>query len=83
MQRAQDAGYRALVITMDTPFVGRRPRSIRKPLEFSGDILGNFRGMNVPGGDMLQYFSEQIDPSITWEDIEGFARQTSLPVIMK
>jgi isopentenyl diphosphate isomerase/L-lactate dehydrogenase-like FMN-dependent dehydrogenase len=68
IQEAVDAGYSALVVTVDVPFLGRRESDMRVafeiPAEFEVPDLGN------------------IDPSLTWRDLEWIAGY-GLPVVVK
>jgi len=88
--RAEAAGYRALVLTVDTPRLGRRERDLRN--EFT---LG--RGLTVANlvqegaelarweqyGSMAAYASALLDPSLTWDTIAWIRKRTRLPLVLK
>ena len=77
VQRAQAAGYRALVLTVDTPHVSKRERDIRNnflippaPL-----VAANFTG---------KYATETgMHTAVTWEVIPWLRSITSLPILLK
>jgi 4-hydroxymandelate oxidase len=87
VKRAEAHGYRAIVLTADTPVLGARDREQRRQLELPpGMDLPNLRGLvgrtNEP---TFQHGSRNpfLDPSLTWKDVEWLARATKLPVVVK
>jgi isopentenyl diphosphate isomerase/L-lactate dehydrogenase-like FMN-dependent dehydrogenase len=80
VSRARDAGFTALVVTVDTPVLGRRERDLRTgftvPEHLDVPALG--RGGITPGEAL-----ELMSPSLTWKDIERFASEAGLPVVAK
>jgi len=71
VQRAEDAGCRALCVTVDSPVFGARNREDRAKGELPERELPNLQG------------KDYLDPSLTWKDIDwlrGFARR---PVLLK
>jgi 4-hydroxymandelate oxidase len=91
VRRAESAGARALVLTVDAPFLGRRERDVRhrfqlpeglsvKNLEACG--LGYLpRGTQDSG--LAAYFATLLDPSLTWKDLAWLRSLTRLPVVVK
>jgi 4-hydroxymandelate oxidase len=73
--RAADCGYEALVVTVDLPVRGVRERELRTPIAAE---LGN-----VPATMTAAEFIELIDADLSWKDIEQFAADSSLPVLVK
>uniref|UniRef100_A0A1I7T8A0 FMN hydroxy acid dehydrogenase domain-containing protein n=1 Tax=Caenorhabditis tropicalis TaxID=1561998 RepID=A0A1I7T8A0_9PELO len=92
IHRAEAAGVEALVLTVDTPVLGRRLKdtynkfSLPKHLKFA-----NFESNSqaeMPKGDtgesgFMQYVSSQIDPSLDWNTLQWIRTKTKLPVIVK
>src|SRR5262245_48992663 len=80
VERARDAGFTALVVTVDTPVLGRRERDVRSgfhvPLDLEVPSLG--RGGVTPAQAL-----ELINPSLNWKDLEDFAATAGLPVLAK
>ncbi len=92
VDRAEAAGYQALVVTVDSPVWGKRERDIRNGFSLPGDLqLANFPDLDqesLPepdgGGDALAaYVEQQLDPSLTWDDIGWLQGITDLPVLVK
>jgi 4-hydroxymandelate oxidase len=86
--RAKAVGYRAFVITVDTPVLGRRERDSRNQFELPAGI--EMRNLNlapaVPGeyeSPMVRFIKQQIDPSLTWRDVEWFVKTVGMPVFVK
>jgi isopentenyl diphosphate isomerase/L-lactate dehydrogenase-like FMN-dependent dehydrogenase len=65
------SGYSALVLTVDTPFLGRRERDIRVDFKIPEGI--------TPISDL---FTQGFDTSLSWRDLEWLAGQ-GLPVVVK
>lgn len=82
VERAEAAGYRAIVVTVDVPGDGYRPRDLRSGFEAAGDFA-NFEGgvdYHKPLGELL---AGLIDGSLTWLDIDDIRTWTALPIVIK
>jgi isopentenyl diphosphate isomerase/L-lactate dehydrogenase-like FMN-dependent dehydrogenase len=73
-------GFEALVLTVDTPVIGRRERDFR-----TGFVV-----QHPPGLDWVRVaqltphgVGELVSPAVTWDDVERFAELSSLPVVLK
>lgn len=113
INRADDAGYEAIIITVDFATLGRRERDIRRgftlppklgldtiidgvmhpkwtldfarsePIRFA-NVTGT--GTNRDGTDAVAlgpYVAEQLDPSLSWDDIAIFRDIWPGPIVMK
>ena len=82
--QATDHGYEAVVITVDLPVLGIRERDVRAQYVIPEDIAALSPAAKDRGRplSMLQ-IGELIDPSLTWADLEEFASQCDLPVLVK
>jgi isopentenyl diphosphate isomerase/L-lactate dehydrogenase-like FMN-dependent dehydrogenase len=80
--RAAAAGYSALVLTADTPYLGRRERDIRYaftiPEAMRPLALASADGERV-GATILP----ELSPSVGWRDVEQLVADTNLPVLVK
>jgi 4-hydroxymandelate oxidase len=90
-------GYEALVVTVDRPVLGIRQRELRSSVRGAGNDAAAPDGVAVPGdtvaasGDALTPkrgmqpadYSGLIDADLSWSDIERFASDSPLPVIVK
>lgn len=86
VQRAHNAGYTAICVTVDTAVSGRRERDLRTPLTPPPDmVLGNFSDLplKMDTRSLIQYVTNQIDPSFGWQDIRWLRSMTSLPIVLK
>jgi len=87
VHRAEEAGFKAIVLTIDTPVPSPKERDLRNKCERTLE-LGNFRDLGLarneisgtdetPGWDV-----SRADP-ITWNDLEWLRSLTSLPLVLK
>jgi 4-hydroxymandelate oxidase len=82
--QAVEHSYEALVVTVDLPIPGLREREIRTETDAaSGHLvpaaaIGGLQGAKAPTD-----FTALIDPDLNWSDIERFASDCPLPVIVK
>ncbi|OLY83665.1 Hydroxyacid oxidase 1 [Smittium mucronatum] len=97
VKRAEQAGYTGIVVTVDTPYAGRRLDNIRSTFRVPQHLsLGNFEkyadGMHThsPTAEStrlahqnVNYTNYQIDPSLNWNDIKEIKKLTKLPVLLK
>jgi isopentenyl diphosphate isomerase/L-lactate dehydrogenase-like FMN-dependent dehydrogenase len=78
--RVVDAGFTALLLTVDTPFLGRRERDLRTgfviPAEFPVASLGQ-------GGLTPAETFALVSASVSWRDIERLTSLSGLPVVVK
>jgi 4-hydroxymandelate oxidase len=75
VKRAEVAGCKAIVFTVDVPLLGRRERDVRNQFELPDDI--SVRNL-LPEG-----LQDLFDPALTWKDIEWLAGITTLPILVK
>ncbi|XP_064969653.1 peroxisomal (S)-2-hydroxy-acid oxidase GLO4-like isoform X1 [Musa acuminata AAA Group] len=87
LQRAERNGYKAIVVTVDTPRLGRREADEKNKMIIPRN--SNLEGLmsvdaDPTGGSKLEaYASETLDPSLSWKDIEWLKSITKLPIILK
>jgi 4-hydroxymandelate oxidase len=75
VKRAEAAGYRAIVLTVDLPRVGRREKDIRNNFNLPSRLFeGNFVGIDIPDDTFV---------TLTWESIAWLRGVTSLPIVIK
>jgi isopentenyl diphosphate isomerase/L-lactate dehydrogenase-like FMN-dependent dehydrogenase len=78
--RARETGFRALLLTVDAPVLGRRERDRRTgftiPYEIAHPALGH---VEVTPHSVF----ELISASVTWREIERFAALAEMPVVVK
>ena len=95
--RAEAAGYDAIVVTLDTPTLGWRPRDLRQAyLPFlDGEGCGQFfsdpvflsRLSQPPAEDPLTAAATMLatfpNLALTWDDLDWLRAQTALPILVK
>lgn len=79
IRRAERAGFKALVLTVDAPKFGTRRRDIRNNFKVGAGFVANFDQKSAKGLQSLEY----IDASINWSDIVWLRKVTSLPILIK
>lgn len=90
IKRVEDAGCKALVLTVDAPLLGQREKDVRNKFNLpDGFVVKNLEpfykeklSLKHDSG-IAGYFSENLDPSLTWKDIEWLKSITNLPIIIK
>ena len=90
VQRAQSAGYQALMVTVDAPVNGLRNREQRAGFALPAGVEAiNLRGMRPsppPGGEAggpVLLGGPLLASAPTWKDIDWLRSLTSLPVLVK
>jgi 4-hydroxymandelate oxidase len=84
VHEAEARGCRALVLTVDTPMVGRRERDVRNRFVVP-DAIRRLPGP-VPQGEasiFATHFTHPRDEALTWRDIDWLASHTTLPIVLK
>jgi isopentenyl diphosphate isomerase/L-lactate dehydrogenase-like FMN-dependent dehydrogenase len=80
---AAEAGFEAIVLTVDLPAAGRRERDIRAAFEIPEDIPLPNLAAHLGRGDFHATLSQVVDPSVTWRDLEWLQSVSSLPLFVK
>lgn len=87
VKRAHASGYGAVMLTVDTPILGRRLRDERNRFALPPGIgLANLEGMGLPdstGSDLFSFFLDRHDTSLSWEDVAWLRSLSPLPVVLK
>lgn len=91
VERAYAAGYKALCLTVDAPVLGRRERDKRNQFALPPGMglanLASLSGLEIPheAGEsgLFTYSVQQLDPAITWRDLEWLQSLCPLPLVLK
>jgi lactate 2-monooxygenase len=95
--RAEDAGFGAIVVTVDTPMLGWRERDLSKAYlpfltgegcaQFFSDPVFRSRLERPPEEDMLAAAAAMLatfpNLDLTWDDLDWLRAQTELPLLVK
>jgi isopentenyl diphosphate isomerase/L-lactate dehydrogenase-like FMN-dependent dehydrogenase len=76
--RVVDAGFTALVLTVDTPFLGRRERDLRTGFVVEIPVASLGQGGLTPAETFAL-----TSASVSWRDVEQLVSLSGLPVIVK
>ncbi|MGE0790679.1 MAG: alpha-hydroxy acid oxidase [Sandaracinaceae bacterium] len=88
--RARSAGARGLVLTVDAPLLGTRERDRRNRftlpdgLEVANKTAAGMAMLPaVPDSGLAAYVAEQLDPAVTFKDLEWLRDIAKLPLVVK
>uniref|UniRef100_A0A915BT14 (S)-2-hydroxy-acid oxidase n=1 Tax=Parascaris univalens TaxID=6257 RepID=A0A915BT14_PARUN len=91
LRRIANAGFDAVVLTVDTPVLGRRPADKRNAFNLPAHLsLANLNGANahmkqteIGESAFGSYVQQLFDDSLTFDDLEWLIRESRLPIIVK
>ncbi|RKE23360.1 alpha-hydroxy acid oxidase [Streptomyces sp. TLI_171] len=92
VDRAAAAGYRALVLTVDAPQLGRRHRDARNGFAIPPGVAAVnvdpalMASAHRPGAGrsaLAVHTAEAVDPSVTWADLAWLRARSELPLVLK
>ena len=97
LARAEAAGYRAIVVTLDTFLPGWKPRDLQRGWQpfLQGVGIANYLGDPVfrarldkppeedPRAAIGEFVGVFTNPRLTWEDLEFLRSRTTLPIALK
>ncbi len=91
-RRAEDAGCEALVLTVDVPWMGRRPRDVRNRFALPRHVRAAHLDSGAPsaahrtathGSAVAAHTAAAFSPGLTWSDVEALRSVTRLPIVLK
>lgn len=91
VKRAEANGYEALVLTVDSPILGRREKDVRNRFCLPNNFrLGHFDTgplANLPDdvadSGLAAYIGSLYDTSLSWNHVEWLSEITKLPILLK
>ncbi|XP_017768714.1 PREDICTED: peroxisomal (S)-2-hydroxy-acid oxidase [Nicrophorus vespilloides] len=92
IKRAEKAGFKAIVLTVDTPFFGIRFADMKNQFTLPPHLrLANFGGEKATKinstkdgvSGLNNYVNNLFDASLTWKDVAWLKSVTSLPIVLK
>ena len=83
VQRAEAAGFEALVLTVDAPSSGARDRERRAGFRLPPGIAAVNLRPQVPPPPNADFFSEIVAQAPTWDDVAWLRGATRLPLLLK
>lgn len=91
VEKAYKAGYKALCLTVDAPVLGQRERDRRNEFALPQDLhlanLASISGLDISHekgeSGLFTYFAQQLNPAVTWDDLEWLQSLSRLPLVIK
>ncbi len=87
VERAESAGYEGIVLTVDTPFLGRRLRDERNGFALpEGLTMANLvtdADDEADGSLLANYMRNRHEAGLTWDDLAWVRSLSHLPLIVK
>ena len=78
-----EAGFRAIVLTVDFPVAGRRERDLRLEFTLPDDLPAPNLPVTLARRDFHAALGDIVDTSLTWRDLEWLRSESSLPLLVK
>lgn len=90
IRKAESAGVKAIVLTVDAPMLGQRENDKRNKFNLPHGLeIANLSFVSKSklivknDSGLAGYVTENLDPSLNWKDIDWLRSVTSLPIILK
>ncbi|XP_037089092.1 peroxisomal (S)-2-hydroxy-acid oxidase GLO3-like [Pollicipes pollicipes] len=92
VQRAERAGFSAIVLTVDAQLFGRRLADARNGFQmpphlsmanFTEELKNTVKGSGEQASGINNFVQTLFDPSLTWDDLSWLCGVTRLPVLVK
>jgi (S)-2-hydroxy-acid oxidase len=91
IRRAERAGFKALAVTVDTPYLGRRNADVRNQFALPPHLtLANYTTNSYATGvksdkdsGLATFVASLINSSLTWDIIPWLRSVTKLPIVLK
>lgn len=88
-KKAESAGFKAIVLTADTPWLAKREADIKNKFSLPSHLsLKNFEGLDFGDqtknpGSFASLVSLQTDATFSWKDLQWLKTVTKLPILIK
>ena len=88
VKRAYEAGYTALVVTVDVPLLGRRERDLRNIFTLPDGVrFANFEAVAAGPGDqgsaLANWVATLQTPTLNWDDLAWLRSLAPMPMLLK
>jgi len=91
VEKAYKAGYKALCLTVDAPVLVELERVRRNEFALPPDLhlanLATISGLDISHekgeSGLFTYFAQQLNPEVTWRDLEWLESLSPLPLVIK
>jgi 4-hydroxymandelate oxidase len=83
VQGAAEAGFSALMLTVDLPVAGRRERDVRAGFALPDDLPLPNLPIALQREDFHTALHDAVDDTLTWRDLEWLHSVSELPLVVK
>jgi isopentenyl diphosphate isomerase/L-lactate dehydrogenase-like FMN-dependent dehydrogenase len=83
VEAVAEAGFGALMLTVDLPVAGRRERDLRAGFALPDDLPLPNLPLRVQGEDFHTALHAVLDDTLTWRDLEWLRSVCRLPLVVK
>jgi len=91
VERAHAAGFQALCLTVDAPVLGKREKDRHNQFVLPPGMelanLSTLTDLEIPykpgESGLFAYFLEQVNPALSWSDLEWLQSLSPLPLVVK
>jgi len=87
IERAEKNGYSAIVLTVDTPRLGRREQDIRNKFNLPPNMtvknLEDEISVDATDSGLAMYLDQAFEKKLTWKEVDWISSTTNLPLLLK
>jgi isopentenyl diphosphate isomerase/L-lactate dehydrogenase-like FMN-dependent dehydrogenase len=83
LARVAEAGFEAVIFTVDFPAAGRRERDLRAAFTLPDDLVTPNIPESLQRQDFHAALGQIVDTTLTWGDLEWLRETCSVPVLLK
>jgi isopentenyl diphosphate isomerase/L-lactate dehydrogenase-like FMN-dependent dehydrogenase len=84
VRRAEAAGCRAIVLTVDLPLPGYRERELRRLYHVpAGTRLGHYADVDPGAAPLIPVIASLQDQALSWRDVAWLRGLSALPLVLK
>src|SRR6185437_15308422 len=83
LERAQQAGCKAICLTVDTPVLGARNRESRSQFQVPADFKLPNLAFDSAAITQRIHHQHPLSPTLTWKDVEWLRSTATVPLVLK
>jgi 4-hydroxymandelate oxidase len=83
LERAEQAGCKAICLTVDTPVLGARNRESRSQFQIPADFKLPNLAFDSAAISQRIHHQDPLSPTLTWKDVEWLRSIATVPLILK
>ncbi|MBG79499.1 MAG: alpha-hydroxy-acid oxidizing enzyme [Phycisphaerae bacterium] len=90
IHRVEEAGCKAIVLTVDAPMLGNRERDVHGQFSLPENLkICNLKAdeplsfSSRGGSGLAEFFQDHLDPGLKWEHLDWMRSITDLPIVLK